>query len=279
MANDLATSLQALLVDFLKPLDEVARDGSALAEWLASLGYTSAISRDPALLQIAQHGQAVLAKVQAFDAKTLESTDGLVSLLATAREVGTILQELRTFGADAARVQVASGLADEVMSFLLANHLRRNHPMLFRIASLLTLVDTKELTPADAPVVDANGSALRYGRALDRFKFGAIDSLVHQPGATLKAAYLPNGLANGSDAWLAAQRLFPNLSLLADVLGLSSSTEFHPNAALPAPSPGDGTIMDAEPTDDPVDFPSDVIDDSGGAVPSALPAVPDAYYA
>ncbi|MEO8620018.1 MAG: DUF6603 domain-containing protein, partial [bacterium] len=279
MANDLSTSLQSLLLDFLNPLDEVARDSASLTDWLAALGYTKAISGDPALLQIAQHGGAVLTKLKAFDAQTLESTDGLIAMLETAREAGAILQELRTFGTDPARTQVASGLADEVMAFLLANHLRRNHPTAFRIAALLTLIDTRELTSVDAPVVDANGATLRYGRAVDRFKFSAIDSLVRQPGATLKAAYLPNSLANGSDAWTAAQRLFPQLSLLADVLGMSSGTDSRPNIPSPAPGVDDGTILDGPITDDPDDFPTTTIDDGGSAVASMLPAVPDAYFA
>src|SRR5689334_22388558 len=105
MANDLATSLQELLTDFLRPLDEAARDPKALIDWLAALGHTNAVSGHPTLLQIAKHAQVVIGKLEALDAETLKSTDGLVSLLAMGREVSAIVQELRDFAADPARSQ------------------------------------------------------------------------------------------------------------------------------------------------------------------------------
>lgn len=283
MANDLATSLQELLVDFLKPLDEAARDPQALIDWLATLGHTAAVAGHPTLLQIAQHAQAVIGKLEALDAQTLMSTSGLISLLATGREAAAILQELRTFAADPARSQFAQGLAEDVMSFLLASYLRRKHPTAFRIASLLTLIDARETAAMDAPIVD-NGTTLRYARVLDRFKFATLGDLVSQPGATLGSIYFPNGFAQGADTWLGAQRLFPVLSYLARAIDLSWRTEYRRN--LPAPTPPDPDpdepIHDIEEVlDDPEDpsIAAAADQDQGEAPLPPLPPVPDDYYA
>src|SRR5690349_20432217 len=163
MPNDLPTALRDLLVDFLAPLDEAARSPAALAGWLASLGHTDAVAADPALLRAAQHAQAVLAKLRALDASALDSADGLSSLLATGREVGAVVQEIRAVGADPARSAFAGGLAEEVTAYLLASWLRRRHPTAFRVAALLTLVDARESAAGDPPVV-VNGVTVRHAR-------------------------------------------------------------------------------------------------------------------
>lgn len=282
MTTDFATSLQDLLIDFLKPLDEAARDSSAFIEWLASLGHTTAISKHPTLLQIAQHAQSVIAKLAAFDSQTLQSTDGLISILSCGRETGAILQELRDFANDPVRSQFAQGLAEDVMSLLLASLLRRRYPTAFRIASLLTLIEARETAAMDPPIV-ANGTTMRYARVVDRFRFSALSDLVHQPGATLKGFYFPNDLLQGADAWLGAQRLFPNLAFLADAISLAWRADYRstlPASPTPEPDPNE-PIPDGESHPDPEGPP--MADDAGetdvAALPAPLPVVPDEYYA
>jgi hypothetical protein len=280
MANDLSTSLQELLVDLLEPLDEAARDPPALIDWLASLGHTDAVAGHPTLLQIAQHAQTVIRKLKAFDARTLKTASGLISLFATGREVAAISQELRDFAADPARSQFAEELAEEVMSFLLASHLRRMHPTAFRIAALLTLIDARETAAMDPPVV-VSDTTLRYARVLDRFRFATLNGLVHQPGTTLKAIYFPNDLAQGFDAWLGAQRLFQNLAFLADTLDLSWRTEIRPNLPRPPPQEPDpdDPIHDLADASDPEHPTLEETDETGGPVSAVLPPVSDDYYA
>src|SRR5262245_33346824 len=120
MANDLASSIQGALIDFLAPLQEAARDPNALIDWLATLGQTQAISGDPALIEIARHAQVLIEKLSAFDSETLKSWTGLTSILESGREVSDIQRELRQFAEDSARIQIAEGLAMEIMSLLLA---------------------------------------------------------------------------------------------------------------------------------------------------------------
>ena len=68
------TSLQQLLVDLLKPpMKQLAVQPHSRNGW-RRFGHTDVVATQPALLQIAQHAQAVIGKVQVPDAKTLEST-------------------------------------------------------------------------------------------------------------------------------------------------------------------------------------------------------------
>jgi hypothetical protein len=284
MAGDLATSLRDLLVDFLRPLEEAARDTNVLVDWLGSLGYTEAVSGHPALLQIVQRAPALVTKLKGFTADSLETTDGLLSLLSTADDVSGIVQALRDFGNDPARSQFAERLGEDVMSLLLASYLRRNHPTGFRIASLLTIVEPRETIAMEPAVLDNGGTVLRYARVMDRFNFATISALVQQPGATLEAIYFPNGLAQGADAWLCAQRLFPALSYLANAVDLSWHTDYRLNVPPLPPSDldPDNPIHDIEEDlgQDPEDPVIAEIDDSEqvAVALAPLPPPPDAYF-
>lgn len=282
MAHDLPSSLQKLLVDFLKPLDEAAHNPRVLIDWLAALGYTNAVAGHPSMLQIAQHGQALIGKLEAFDAQTLQSSAGLVSLLGTGREAATILQELRVLAADPAMSQFAEGLAEEVMSFLLASYVRRKHPTAFRVASLLTIIDARE-TATMEPAIVGDTTTLRYARVLDHFRFETLGDLIHHPGSTLKGIYFPNDLAQGADAWNAAQRLFPSVAFLADAVGLSCLTAYRSNVPAP-PLPDlnpDEPIHDSEDTTDPEDPATPDVPDADQVDDQfvSLPPVPDSYFA
>ena len=157
MANDLGISVRNALIDLLSPLQEAARDPKALIEWLATLGQTEAIAADPALLEIARHAQVLIEKLAAFDAQTLKSWTGLTSILESGREVSDIQRELRRFAEDPGRIQIAEGLAEEVMALLLASYLRRRHPTAFRVAALLTLIEAREHASLEPPLIE-NGA-------------------------------------------------------------------------------------------------------------------------
>ena len=227
MAKDLATSLQNALVDFLSPLQQAARDPRALADWLAALGYTLAISGDPALITIIQHAAALHAKLSALNSESLKTWTGLASLLQMSKEIKDIMLELRVFAADPARALAAGELADEIMSLLLASYLRRKHVTAFRVVSLLRLVDSRETAALEPPLVE-NDAVLRYGRVTDRFRFSTVNDLITHPNQTLKDAYFPNAMVTGKDAWRSADLLFPSLSYLANVLGLAWHIEYRP---------------------------------------------------
>ena len=273
MANDLGSSIQKALIDFLSPLQEAASDPKALIDWLATLGQTPTVSADPALLQIARNASAVIKKLSAFDSTVLESWTGIDKLLESAGEISDIQRELRRFAEAPKRIQIADGLAEEVLSLMLAGYLRRRHPTSFRIACLLTLIEARENSSLDPPIIE-NEITIRYPRLLDRFNFAAVNGLINRPGVTLKKAYFANDLSAGADAWSAAERLFPNLSFLADELGLSWRTEHRP--VLEVPPQVD--LIDTEPIDALLTR-FEVAEEGEELPPPRPPPIPDAYFA
>jgi hypothetical protein len=184
MANDLASSIQRALIDFLAPLQEATRDPKLLIDWLATLGQTETIATDPALLEIARHAQRVIDQLSAFDSQRLKSWTGLKSILENGSEVAAIQRELRQFAEDPGRIRIAQSLPKEVIALLLSTYLRRRHPTIFRIASLLTLIEAREISSLEPPLTEI-GTTIRYARLLDSFKFGSVVDLLSQPGEPL----------------------------------------------------------------------------------------------
>ncbi|HEX9359345.1 MAG TPA: hypothetical protein VF933_36730, partial [Streptosporangiaceae bacterium] len=210
MSSDFGKSIRNALVDFLSPLQEAAQDPRAMIDWLATLGQTEAIAADPALLQIAQHAATLVEQLSALDTSDLDSWTGIGEILDIGREASDIQSALRQFAADPGRAQVAGALAEEVMALLLASYLRRRHPSLFRVASLLTLIEPRESSPLDPPLIE-NDSTIRFPRLLDRFRFGSLNGLISHPGQALADIYLPHDMSAGADAWSAAALLYPRL--------------------------------------------------------------------
>jgi hypothetical protein len=265
-----ASAIQSLLIDFLQPLQDAANDSQALIDWLATLGQLEAISGSPALSTIIQNAAVIAQELQALDPSTLDSWSGIQQILTLGRETSDILQQLRQFASDPSRAQAAEGLGEDVLSLLLASYLRRKQPTAFRVASLLTLIEAREYAVPDAGVV-VNGVTLRYPRVVDQFRFDAISNLLSKPGQTLSAAYFPNDLATGIDAYNGAQQFFPALSFLMQELSVGSNTTYPPSSES-APS----TEVGVDPPDD--QFYSDADWGSSDAPLSIAPPLPPEYY-
>ncbi len=235
MANKLGVALQNALRDFLAPLEVASLDEARLHDLLDLLGLTQAVSSNPTVRQIIGNAGALSNKVAAFDTAKLDSFQGVQDLLEIGNEAKTVLRQLQSVQ-DPALASIASGLGEELVALLLASYLRRLHPTLFRVGSLLTLIESRE-TAAIEPSLVENGSTLRYARVRDQFKFFAIEGLLSHPEQTLKDAYLPNGMATGLDARLGAQQLFPQLAFLAEILGLSWRVDNRSVTPAPLPTP------------------------------------------
>lgn len=260
-----------MLIDFLQPLQEAANDSQALIDWLATLGQVEAVSGSPALGTIIQNGAVIGQQLQALDPSTLDSWSGIRQILTLGRETSNILQQLRQFASDPSRAQVAEGLGEDILSLLLASYLRRKQPIAFRVASLLTLIQAREYAVPDAGVV-VSGVTLRYPRVVDQFRFDVIGNLLSKPGQTLSAAYFPNDLATGIDAYNGAQQFFNALSFLMQELGAVSNTTFPPSSESAA-----STETGVDPPDD--QFYSDADWGSTDAPLSTAPPLPPEYYA
>ncbi len=243
MASDFISVFRDALLDFLAPLDEAANNPAVLQAWLAQLGHTAAISGAPELSEIFAHAGALRATLAGLNPSSLQTLAGLQSLLQSGRDVSALVQELREFGNDPARANVAAELGEKVMALLLASYLRRNEMPLFRAASVFTLIASAE-TSLPAPAIVVDGAVVRNSASYDKFNFSAVSALFSDPGHTLGEYYFPNNLAQGQDAWLAAARLFGNLGYFANALGVSWSTSYVPSApSVPdSDTVGDGTI-------------------------------------
>ena len=90
MANTtFAASLRATLIDFLAPLREAAADPEAMVTWLASLGYTTAVSNDPSLKQIAGSVESIAQSLNALDDNALSGWSGVDAVLQAGRAIGS----------------------------------------------------------------------------------------------------------------------------------------------------------------------------------------------
>lgn len=275
------------LLDFLSPLVEVADDSVACEAWLSQLGHTAAISGAPELGMVLDQAAAIKAELTVLNSSPIDTLAGIENLLQTARSVATLEQALRQFGNDPARASIAATLGEDIMALLLATYLRRNHMMLFRMASILTLIRAAETTPP-APAVVQDGVTVRFSPYFDQFNFAVVGPLISNPGPILRDYYFPNNLALAQDAWTAAGRIFGNLGYLANAAGLRWSTQFTSLTPDPAPidSEYDGPVTidegrrgeDGDPADD-QDDDTDSQDDDGDATPIDTTPLPDRYFA
>ena len=278
MDQDLLSSFRDALLDFLTPVIEAAGDPVARAEWLSQLGYTASITGAPELNTIFAQASAIKTELVSLNLASLDSLSGLQSLLQTGRSVSGLVSAIKQFVNDPSRVAVAGQLAEELMALLLANYLRRNHMTLFRAASVLNLVQAAENSQPAAPIVQ-NGATVRFSPNVDQFNFNAIGQLFSNPFDVLGQYYFPNNLQNAQDAQVAASRIFGDVGLLANAIGVSWQT----NYALSKPD-APAASDDNEPDDIPEGFETDEQSpDSDPEDVNPLPVdtspLPDSYFA
>ena len=268
MANTLGASLQNALNDFLAPLKVASSSTSRLHGLLDMLGLTDAVSSNASVKQIIGNAAALADKIAAFEPGKLDSLDGVQSLVAIGGEARTVLQQLQSIQ-DPALAGLATTLAEELLALLLASYLRRLHPTAFRVAALLTLIESREAGVVEPAVVQGD-STVRYARVRDRFNFSAIQGLLSSPAQTLKDAYLPNGMATGVDARNGAQQLFPQLAFLAGILGLSWRIDSEPVTPDPTPPPLDDQSLELDHVG------SENLDENAVSLPPV--PIPDEFY-
>jgi hypothetical protein len=225
MASDFPTAFRDSLLDFLAPATEAASDAVTRAAWLSQLGYTAALSGAPELGTIFAQVGALKTELSALDLSSIDSLSGVQNLLQIGRSLQALISAIKQFGNDPSRANVAEMLAEEVMALLLGNYLRRRHTTLFRVASVLNLVQAAETAQPAASIVQ-NGATLRFSPYYDQFNFSAIGPLFNNPADVLRQYYFPNNLANALDARVAASRIFGDLGLLLNAVGLGWRTNF-----------------------------------------------------
>lgn len=194
---------------------------------LELVGHTSDVAEQPQLRAALDEAGEAAGVLMALDDAALTSWAGVARILEAGTRTMDALRAVETAVQDPALAARLENLSQELSEQLLSLYLRRHRPGVLRVASLLTIVDPlEEAEPIRSVVTD--GALTRRAWVRDEFHFDRIGELLERPWPALRESYFPSGLATASDAHASAARLFPVLGGVAQVLGLSWSSEFAP---------------------------------------------------
>jgi hypothetical protein len=104
-------------------------------------------------------------------------------------------------------------LAEDLLTFLTVDYLRRRHPAIYHSAVLLTLIAPADDEPPSPPI-PASGPPVRLPIARPRLRLDRIGDLIRDPAGTLRSEYVRDGFATAAAADAAADRLFPRVAAL-----------------------------------------------------------------
>ncbi len=264
MGASLGTALRDEIRHLLAPVVGVTASPQGAARLLSGLGYTDEVATRGDLATAITNLTTALDAITAID--DLESWDGIRRLLEEIARIGDTIDALGTSG-------VAS-LGRELGEQLVSTYLRGRFPRLFRLASLLTLIDPAEAMPALPSERDAGGIT-RLPRRVDRLRFDRGRALLSAPLETLADVYLPNGLATAADAHTAAARVFEPLVRLLTALGVFTRVDVVDTE--PPPPPSAPSNPEADTGDHGTD---EAVDSAGGSTDEPPSPPPDltAYY-
>ncbi|MDH6228276.1 DUF6603 domain-containing protein [Streptomyces sp. MJP52] len=220
---------QAALVEevlrLVAPLTDAAANPMALARFLAATGWRPEAAGDGAGEQVAdwlEDVAAVAGALQQAAENPPQDLDGLQGLLAT---VGRAVQVVRTVPPALADLDPGR-FAEDVVHRLVADWLRLHHPVLRSVLLLLGVLveeDPASGGPAEEPVTGEEGGAVRLPVARERLRPERLIELVRDPAGALRAAYLPDGLADEAAADAFAALLLPRLAGLLHALGVDDA--------------------------------------------------------
>jgi hypothetical protein len=217
-AAALETVLLEELLRLVEPLREAADSALALQELLADMGW-DADAIGLATSMISGVEQAATAIEGIVDTGGEPTFDTLVSALeATASLVGAI-QDLSQVGSSAPPEWGQVG--ETLVELLVTRWLSSYHPLVYRIAKLLTFIrPAHEVPDTNVPDFVDTGTALaRYPVAGDQLRLDQIGKLLTDPVGTLKAEYLPTGVTGQAYADGIADLLLPKAGSVIQAIG------------------------------------------------------------
>ena len=251
--------------EFLAPLIAAAQHPAGVQALLESIGRTAEWGGRPDLRAEIVRLAALAQEFRGLEADSLDSWDGVAKVLGLSGDLLAALRGLEHSVSDPALVEQGRDLGLDLVRHLVSLYLRARHPVMFRAASLLTLITPAELaTPVPFELVGTK--IVKFPWRRDEFHLDRVEDLVKQPLATLTSHYFPNGLATAQDAHEAARRLFPLLALLArtfDLPWFDQLTSLLPPRNDPAPDTDDldhfsGAEAGEEPVSEPPPQPVDL---------------------
>jgi hypothetical protein len=231
--SSLAAALRQELARLLEPLVVAAGSAERWSLVLSLVGHTADAAANPGL-RAALDDLGALANLDDVNVETLE---GIQAILGAAAAATRALHEIERTANDPALGERLKQFGPEFAEQLTTIYLRRFHPRLFRLATIFDIIDPLELR-APQPAQFEGNALVRTAWLGDELHLDRVGPLLRDPGAALRAAYLPNDLRTAADAHAAADRLFPLLRAALDELGLASSLE---RRSLTPDEPGDAS--------------------------------------
>jgi hypothetical protein len=206
VSTTLPTALRDELERLVRPLVEAVDDVAAARRLLRAVGADESFATRPSLLNALAAAADLRARV---DAVVDAPEPSLASVAAALGAAGDLFVALRAIDASESDLE---RLGTDLIEVLTGVYLRSQHPLIYGLCGLLTLIELGE-DPAfpPKPGIARNGEIVRFPFSRARLRFDRLHELIKDPGGTLRAAYFPNGLATVADANAGADRLFPRL--------------------------------------------------------------------
>ncbi|MEU9337224.1 DUF6603 domain-containing protein [Streptomyces sp. NPDC048290] len=211
-------ALAAEILHLLAPLTQAAANPMRLARLLARIGWNPAAAGDKDSAEVTAWLESVagaLGDLEELVARPPQDLDGLRRALAT---IGGVIRLVRQ-APPALGAFDPSAFAEDVVHDLVTDWLVRHHQVLFHVLVLLGVL----VLPADAgqqsAILNEDGEPVRTGAARARLRPRRLAELLRDPVGTLRADYLPRGLADDRAADELAAKLLPRLGALLNSLG------------------------------------------------------------
>ena len=224
--STLLDTLVAELGELLQPIVDGLDDPATFDLLLAMLGTSSADAGADKLIAALTAIGNLNQQIDAFAANPAPSFAGIDSLLQSGKSAFDAIRALSASGGPA---NVFASLGDDFVQLLVGLYVSQNHPLLYQIGALLTLIDLPDSSnPTPGAVVN---NLLRGAYAIPRFHPERLPRLVSDPVSLLRTEYI-NNLATVDDANAAADKFFGRVALILQALGLQWNYGFDaPTAA------------------------------------------------
>jgi hypothetical protein len=217
-AAALETILLEELLHLVQPLREAAESAQALRELLADMGWDAdAIGLAASMISGVEGAAAAIEQI--IESGGEPTFDTLISSLEATASLVQAIQELSQQGASAPPDWGQVG--EELVELLVTRWLSSYHPLVYRIAKLLTIVRPAQDVPeAELPdFVESAGKLARFPVAKDQLRFDQLGKLLTDPLKTLEDEYIPTGVTGQAYADGIADRLLPKAGSVLQAIG------------------------------------------------------------
>jgi hypothetical protein len=206
MSTSFFDALGTELGGFLAPAVEAVEDPYLLSLLLKALGSAPDDPGAALFVSTLQDVANVIHDVETIAANPSPSLANIHDLLESSRRAILALQSLDASGQATAAL---GGIGKDLIDLLVGIYVAGKFPLLYRIAVLLSVIDSPEDVVPTQPAL-VNGKVVRKSVKLPRFHPDRLIALIQDPVALLKAEYL-NSLATDANANEMADKLFPRV--------------------------------------------------------------------